>query len=185
MFCFKNKQRTGVVQILSALCFTSTLNAQLVTDPASLSSLTITARTMTVKNQENTAILEGNVVINKGDLTITADHVEIFFGPNDSSSTNDDQSTPTLPGSQFDTREISELHAWGNVMLQQGTRRAEAREAIYDQKDEKITLLGEPVIFEKDYQVTGTKMTFFLKDNRSIVEGSKVLIQPEELQKPQ
>lgn len=184
MFHFTNKRRTGVVQILLALCFTSTLNAQLVTDLSSSSSLTITAKTMTVKNQENTAILEENVVISKGDLTITADHVEIFFGPNDSSPTKDDQSTPTLPGSQFDTRTISELHAWGNVILQQGTRRAEAHEAIYDQKDEKITLLGEPVIFEKDYQVTGIKMTFFLKDNRSIIEGSKVLIQPEELQKP-
>lgn len=184
MLYFKNKQRTGVIQILLALCFTSTLNAQLVTDLPSSSSLTITARTMTVKTEENTAILEGNVVINKGDLTITADHVEIFFEPNDSSRIKDDQSTLTLPGSQFDTRAISELHAWGNVILQQGTRRAEAREAIYDQKEEKITLLGEPVIFEKDYQVTGIKMTFFLKDNRSIIEDSKVLIQPKELQKP-
>lgn len=176
MSYFKNKQWTGTVQMIALLLIASTLDAQLIPNLSSSSLLTITSKTMTVKNQENVAIFDGNVIVNKEDLTITADHVEIFFGP--------DGSSPTLPGSQFDNQAISKLHAWGNVILQQGTRRAESREAIYDQKDEKVTLLGEPVVYEKGYQVTGNKMTFFLKDNRSIVEGSKVLIHPKELPKP-
>jgi lipopolysaccharide transport protein LptA len=139
---------------------------------------------MTVKNQERVAIFDQNVIVNKGDLTITADHVKITFNPMAEYHATEKEKVPVLSGSKFNNEVVSELHAWGNVVMQHGTRRAESQEAIYDQKDEKVILLGTPVVFEEGYQISGVKMTIFLKDNSSVVEGSKVLIHPEELRKP-
>jgi hypothetical protein len=37
-------------------------------------------------------------------------------------------------------------------------------------------LTGDPEVWESGYRVTGTKMTMFLKEDRSVVEGSRVVI---------
>lgn len=40
-------------------------------------------------------------------------------------------------------------------------------------------LTGEPKAWEKGDMVTGTKMTIYIKEDRSIVEGSKVIVNPQ------
>jgi lipopolysaccharide export system protein LptA len=43
---------------------------------------TITSRTMTVSNQENTAIFDGAVVLTRGLLVVHSDHMVVSFHPN-------------------------------------------------------------------------------------------------------
>jgi lipopolysaccharide export system protein LptA len=136
---------------------------------------------MTLKNLEHQAIFEGDVVMKKEDLTVTSDHAEVTFASQEDPTENHKPPTGLLsPESQFRDNEITLIHATGNVVLQHGGKKVYSKEAFYYQNEEKIILLGEPVAWEKDYRVTGTKMTIFLRENRSIVEGSKVIIQPKD-----
>ncbi len=169
-----------IIQTIAVAWLVGSVHAQPDTEASSLVPLTITSETMTVKTKENKAIFDSNVVIKKGDLTITADHVEILLEPDFASDAAGGHSTAVLPDSSINEGAISQLRVTGNVKMEQGARRAESQEAIYDRREEKIVLLGKPVLFEKDYQVSGTKMTFYLKDNKSTVEDSQVLFHPRE-----
>ncbi len=136
---------------------------------------------MTLKNLEHRAIFEGDVVMKKEDFTVTSDHAEVTFASKEAPTENKKPPIGLLsPESQFGDNEITLIHATGNVVLQQGGKRVHSKEAFYYQKEEKVILLGEPVAWEKDYRVTGTKMTIFLRENRSIVEGSNVVIHPKD-----
>ncbi|MFC1868356.1 lipopolysaccharide transport periplasmic protein LptA [Thermodesulfobacteriota bacterium] len=48
-----------------------------------------------------------------------------------------------------------------------------AEKAIYYHDDEKIVLTGKPVVKQGNDFVEGSKITLFLQENRSIVEGSE------------
>jgi lipopolysaccharide export system protein LptA len=48
-----------------------------------------------------------------------------------------------------------------------------AGKAVYSQNDEKVVLTGSPVVKQGDDFVEGSRITLFLRDQRSIVEGSE------------
>ncbi len=171
---FTSRSNLSFFCLLVIFVYPGNTHAQTTIDASSTVPLTITSQTMTVNNKENITVFDHNVVIKKGDLTITSDHVEIIL--------KDDQS-PSLPSSTLNSGSISQLHAWGNVKMDDGKRNSQAHEAIYNQEEDTVTLLGEPVLFEEGYKVTGTKMTFYIKDNKSIIENSKVLIHSQESNK--
>lgn len=151
--------------------------------PAVDSGISITSQKMTVKSEENMIIFEGKVTATKGDLIINADQLKVFFvsspqgmlsskeelrqNKNDKNDKNDKKTQ---------VKEISSMEATGNVTLRQGERRGKANKAVYYQKDDMIILIGDAEIRENDYNVTGKKMTIYLKENRSVVEESKVII---------
>lgn len=115
----------------------------------------------------------------KEDMTIMSDHAEVTFASKETPTENNKPPTGLLsPQSQTGDNEITLIHATGNVVMKQGDKQVHSKEAFYYQKEDKVVLLGEPTALEKDYRVTGTKMTIFLHENRSIVEGSKVIIHP-------
>jgi lipopolysaccharide export system protein LptA len=158
---------------LLVIAFGSSASAE--TDPPQNPEgpISIRSEKMTAKNSDSRVVFEDNVVVTKGDLWMRADRMEVFFDPGGVSS----KSGPPLLFDPQGAQEIQRIVAVGNVSVKQGERRAKADQAIYDQREEKIVLIGSPEAWEKDYKVTGTKMTFFLKEQRSIVEQSKMLIQ--------
>ena len=132
---------------------------------------------MTVKNLEHTAIFDGSVVMTRGTMTITADHAEVTFQSGDEAASDSGAAGGLFSqGSALNGGRISIIHIIGHVELRQLDKRASSREAYYYHDEERVVLEGDPVIWEKDYQVTGTRMTLFIRENRSIVEGSKVRI---------
>ena len=56
------------------------------------------------------------------------------------------------------------------------TRVITAQNAVYHADEEKVVFTGEPRAVDGDNMVTGTKMTIYLKDDRSVVEHSKVYL---------
>lgn len=136
---------------------------------------------MIVNNLEHQAIFEGDVEMTQGDLSIRAKHAEVVFASKDAPSGKEESTTGMLsPQSEFSDNEITLIHATGDVVLQHDGKEARSKEAFYYQKEEKVILLGEPVAWEKNYRVTGTKMTIFLHENRSLIEGSNVVINPKD-----
>ncbi len=129
--------------------------------------ISITSNKMTIKSLEDKIIFEGEVFIKKGDLTIKADHAEIFMS---------ESSSLLIDPSAQEKREVSRIETSGNVDIRQGEKHAKAEKGIYDQKKETITLTGDAEAWEKEYRVKGKVITLFIAENRSLVEGSQVII---------
>lgn len=146
----------------------------------SSSPLSIRSEQMTLNNKEQRAVFKGRVVITHGDVIIRADRAEIFFNSEPGGSDGETYGSFMNPG-QLDggNDNISRILITGNVIFLQGEKRATSEKAFYNRLEETVVLTGHPVIEESDYEVTGSKVTIFLKENRSEVEESRVLIHPE------
>ena len=144
----------------------------------------ITSQSLVFKNQENKALFEGKVVLTKGDFIMWADQMIVHFSgePPSSQPKKDGKASAPSPAaspelSTFGNRAVSLIDATGNVLLQQRNKKAKARKAVYHQRGEMLVLTGDPEAWEEGYRVTGTKMTMFLKEDRSVIEGeSRVVI---------
>jgi lipopolysaccharide export system protein LptA len=69
---------------------------------------------------------------------------------------------------------IQEIDASGNVVVRKEGRVALSKKASYYSKEEKIVLTGDARIIENENQLGGERITLFIRDDRSIVEGGKV-----------
>jgi lipopolysaccharide export system protein LptA len=159
------------------------------------SDTTITASKMTVRNQENKAVFEGTVKLTKGNLVVHSDVMVVFFKAAGSA-----EQTPPVEaraaGTDVDhtekagrgrndlpimsNRSVSMIEATGRVLIEKEDGRATCRKAVYHGDEEKIVLTGEPVAWQKGTRVTGKRITMYLAEDRSIVEGgSRVMIQGE------
>lgn len=157
----------------------------------------ITAKTMTVNNQENQAIFDGSVVLTQGELIVYSDHMVVSFRPGGngnerdrSAGSGDAQSRKSAERKQQKTgkdgmptvsdRTISKIEATGRVKIEKQDGRATCQRAVYYEDDKKIVLTGEPVAWQKGTRVTGKQITMFLEEDRSLVEGgSHVTIEGE------
>jgi len=119
----------------------------------------INSNLMELMEDKKMIIFSGDVVAKKGDITLYCSRLEVFYNEN-----------PTTK-----KREIDYMVAKGNVKIVQGEKIAKGDIGKYYQKEDMIILEGNPVtITEKgENQITGNKVTFFMKENRSIIEGNR------------
>jgi lipopolysaccharide export system protein LptA len=85
-------------------------------------------------------------------------------------------------------KSMSQIVAEGKVNATQGNRVATGEKAVFDDKAKNVTLTGNPVMRQGNNQVSGTKVIYFMEQDRAVVEGDeKIRVQatifPEELQK--
>lgn len=135
---------------------------------------TITSKTLIAQGKARKAIFEGNVVLTQGDLVVRADRMVVFFKkPNHSESNS---SSSSALGKKIDL-----IEAKGKVFIEKGDSKVTCGHAVYYWNEEKIVLTESPVAWQGGTRVSGPRMTMYLKDNRSVVEGgSRVLIFHEE-----
>jgi lipopolysaccharide export system protein LptA len=138
--------------------------------------ISITSNKMTIKSLEDKIIFEGEVFIKRGDLTIEADRAEVFLSERNMENRPTPPSSVLMDPSTKGEREVSRIETSGNVDIRQGEKHAKAQKGVYDQKRETITLTGDAEAWEKDYRVKGKVITLFIAENRSLVEGSQVII---------
>ncbi len=119
----------------------------------------ITSEILTADNKAKTALFEKSVVAKKGEMTLFADKMLVYYSEEKGSSN------------------IKKIDAEGNVKLIKGDRVVTSKFATYfAEPEERIIFTGEPRASEGENVVTGTKMIYFMKDDRSIVENSKVFL---------
>jgi len=118
--------------------------------------ITITSETLTADNKAHTALFERNVVAKTEDTTIYADRMLVFYTEN---------------GGQ-----VSKIDAGGHVKLYKNTRVITSEKAVYYADEDKVVFTGEPRATDGDNIVTGTTMTYYMGDDRSLVEHSKVFL---------
>jgi lipopolysaccharide export system protein LptA len=151
---------------------------------------TITAKKMTVKNQDSQAVFEGAVVMTRGSLVVYSDHMVVTFRAQDSAASDNlkkpeavkDAAPSKEPGivPAVSNRSINKIEATGRVKIEKDSGSATCAKAVYYQEGDKIVLTGDPVAWDKGTRVSGRQITMFLAEDRSVVEGgSHVRIEPD------
>ena len=134
----------------------------------------ITSNTMTASSQENKVIFRENVKMVQEGLVVHSDIMIVYFKEKSAQASSPVGQLP----SENSQKEIRVIEAKGHVKIAKGESRATCTRALYDKQEERIILLGSPVVWEAGTRVSGQKITMFLKENRSIVEGdTRVIIE--------
>jgi len=113
----------------------------------------INSDSVEMSQKENTVTFVGNVVAKQKDATLYTNKLMIFNNP--------------------DTKKLKEIVAVGNVKVVQLDRRATSQKATFNQEENKVVFEGEVVIWEGENIVRGERVTYFIVEERSIVEGKK------------
>ena len=126
----------------------------------------ITADWMEVDQNKNTITYKGRVVTIQADMTMWSEALIAYYDP--------------------ETKQMRQIVAEGKVNATQGNRVATGEKAVFDDKSKTVTLTGNPVMRQGNSQVTGTKVVYYMDQDRAITEGDgKVKVQatifPEEL----
>ncbi len=107
------------------------------------------------------------------ELVVHSDLMIVHFKEKNAASATDRPSQASESG-----KEIRFIEAKGNVKIAKGESRAKCERAIYDKQKEIVILRGSPVAWQGGTRISGPKMTMFLNENRSVVEGgTRVTIQ--------
>ncbi len=115
----------------------------------------ITAERLTADNRAHTAVFEGSVVARQGEVTLYADWMKVFYSG---------------------SGDVREIRARGNVKLTKGGREITSEEAVYYRDEQKVVFSGNPVAAEGNGTISGSRMVYYLVDDRSVVEDSRVII---------
>jgi lipopolysaccharide export system protein LptA len=153
-------------------------------------STTITAKKMTVKNQDSQAVFEGAVVLTRGSLLVYSDRMVVMFRLQDSPAIDTQKGPQTVKGGipsrgpeavpAVSNRSVNRIEATGRVRIEKDSGSATCDKAIYYHDGDKIVLTGDPVAWDKGTRVSGKQITMFLAEDRSVVEGgSHVRIEPD------
>jgi lipopolysaccharide export system protein LptA len=126
--------------------------------------IVITSNSMEADSLGDTVTFTGNVTLKKEGMTLTSDSMVVFY---------DTQS-----------KDIREIDAYGNVVVHKEGRVAFSNKASYYSRDEKIVLTGDARIVENENQLGGETITLFMRDERSVVEGGKILFYQNRQEKP-
>jgi lipopolysaccharide export system protein LptA len=64
------------------------------------------------------------------------------------------------------------------VRISQGDRWATGDHAVLNQTAQTVVLTGSPVVHDGEDQITGTRITVYLKTGQSVVEHARTVIFP-------
>jgi lipopolysaccharide export system protein LptA len=113
----------------------------------------ITSDTVEADQKQNRVTFTGNVVAKQEDVTLYANTLVMIYDP--------------------DTKKLKEIIAIGNVKVVQLDRRATGQKVTFDQDKNKVVLDGDAVVREGTNVVRGERITFYVDEERSVVEPAK------------
>jgi lipopolysaccharide export system protein LptA len=135
--------------------------------------LTITSGKMNAYGKSRKAIFEKSVVLTRDDMVIRSDRMTVFFKKGETEKTEDS------PGDSFG-QQVDVVEAEGSVLMEKSDARATSGHAVYDKDKENVVLTESPVAWQNGTRITGLRMTFYLKEERFVVEGKSHVIIREE-----
>lgn len=119
----------------------------------------VSSDTLSVDQENGTAVFTGNVVIGQGEMRLAADRVLVVYAP--------------------DQSRIQRLEATGSVTLVTGPDAAEAQRAEYDIDAGTVVMSGNVLLTQGGSAMTSEKMTVDLKTGAAQMQGRvKTVLQP-------
>ncbi len=111
--------------------------------------IVIKSNEMTADNKGKTAVFSGKVVAKQGDITIYSDKLVVGYAEKNG--------------------EVDKVEAFGTVRIIQQNRTGFAEEAVYNSRNGRIVLTGNPRVVQRADSVSGKVITYFLDEERSEV----------------
>lgn len=113
--------------------------------------ITIKSNEMTADNKGKTAIFSGKVVAKQGDITIFTDKLVVGYADKKG--------------------EVEKVEALGNVRIVQQNRTGFADQAVYESRNGRIVLTGNPRVVQGSDSISGKVITYYVDDDRSDVSS--------------
>ncbi len=114
-------------------------------------AIEVTADSLDVDQENGTAQFTGNVIIEQGDLRLSAGAVEVVYGTENS--------------------EIAQLIATGGVTFVTATEAAEAQNAEYDITTGLLTLTGDVLLTQGPSAISAQNMVVNVETGTASMEG--------------
>ena len=108
--------------------------------------------------KKNSAMWRGHVHAIRADGQLDSDTLQVLYGK--------------------DFHELQQMIASGNVRISRGTQWSTSDHAVLNEASQTVVLTGNPVVHDSNDQITGSKITVYLKTGESVVEGAKAVIFP-------
>ena len=124
--------------------------------------IVIKSDTLEMDNKKKMVTFTGKVNAKNNDFTMDCEKMVVYY-----------KSAPSKKGAEETSTEIDRIVATGKVEIVRslgGT--ASANNAVYHQALETLVLTGSPVVKQENNYVEGNRITLYLKEDRSVVEGS-------------
>ncbi len=115
----------------------------------------VTADSLSVSQQDGTAIFTGNVVIIQGEMRLAAPRVLVVYAE----------------ASEGQQARIARLEATGGVTLVSGPDAAEAERADYNVDDGKVFMQGNVLLTQGNSALTSERMTVDLEGGTAQMDG--------------
>jgi len=114
--------------------------------------IVVTADWMEADRQKNTIVYKGQVVAVQKDMTMRGDKLTALFDPS--------------------AKQMKQAVVEGrSVQIVQGDKIATGTKAVFDGAAQTVTMTGNPVIRQGNSEVSGERIIFYMKEDRSIAEG--------------
>lgn len=139
--------------------------------------LHITAARLEADQQERIVTFTGQVKAVYGDSILYADQLQVFYHPAPAAPATptpakSPEGTDASPLGELGGGKIDRIVAKGSVRFVQEDKVATGQEGIYYKDREEVVLLGNPQLWQKENNVKGEKIYFYLNTKRVLVESS-------------
>ena len=138
---------------IAALSFSSVAGAQNIANFNSNQPVNFDAARIDLQDRQNRVVLSGGVIIQQGDLRLTADRTTIAY--NDTGALT-----------------IQRVDATGNVTVTRGSERASGTAAVYDFNRRLIILSGGVALRRGNDTLNGGRLVIDLNSGLSSVDGN-------------
>lgn len=129
--------------------------------------IVVTSDRMELDQRRNTITYTGRVAAQQGETTLNSQVLTAYYDP--------------------EMKGLREVIAEGQVQVTRGGRVATGSKAVFSDRDQTITLTGNPVVRQGNSHVSGARIIFFMEQDRAVVEGGaqrvKATIYPEDMQR--
>ncbi len=149
--CFRNS-----LFLASSLLLIAATSGNARRDKNTREPLVITSNRMHAEKLGDKVTFTENVTLKKEGMTLSSDVIIVFYNAR--------------------SKDIREVDAHGNVVVRKDGRVAHSNNAVYSRKGETIVLTGDASIIENENKIGGEKITLFMADDRSIIEGKGKVI---------
>ena len=134
-------------------------------------SMVVRADHMLARNIQNEITFNGHVHLVKGTLHLNADELIIYLKHSSSGKTLMEQSKGGTSNQRVET-----MVATGHVVIHTPNRTAYAGRAVYVEPSHLFVLTENPVVIQNGDRMSGERITFFTRLNKSLVQGHSLML---------
>lgn len=142
----------ALVAVLATLSLTAAAET-----PQAPTNTVITADHLSFDYNRMVAVFDGNVHAQDPQMLMTSEKLTVFFD---------------------ETNDVKSVTAIGNVRVYSEDKRAECDKAVYIRRMGRVELTGNARLFRGRDEIRGREITFWLDDERMLVEPGKLILYP-------